>query len=106
MKYFIKIILICFLITSCASIIKVPDLCDIEYTKLKFKDVTLSDLNAGYKLYIRKCGGCHALYSPTYHSNEEWEKTLPEMIEKSKINISEEIQIRKYIFSMNRNFSN
>lgn len=100
----IIILYLCFLIASCASIVKEPDVCDVEYCKIKFPKTTFEDLNSGYKLYIKKCGGCHFLYSPKYYSNADWDKTLPEMMERSKVNSIEELQIRKYIFSINRDF--
>ena len=102
----IILLLVCIVLVACSSIIKIPDLADVEYCKTKYNDANLDDLDMGYKLYVKKCGGCHSMYSPKYYKNDEWEKLLPEMIERSKLNSVEELQVRKYIYTMNRSFPN
>jgi hypothetical protein len=47
---------------------------------------TTKDLDAGYKLYVIKCGNCHNLVAPAKYTSSEWQlKHLPQELEKAKV---------------------
>jgi len=58
---------------------------------------SLSQLQAGRKLYVQKCGSCHTLVLPEKHTKEEWQHLLDEMQLKASINNIEKEKILLYL---------
>lgn len=51
----------------------------------------------GKTLYEAKCQACHKLKNVDKYSNEEWDKILPNMAGKAKLNAEETAKIDVYI---------
>jgi len=81
---------IAFLI-SCTSALYVPT--ESQQTE----SASLTQLQAGRKLYVQKCGNCHTLHLPEKYSKPEWQHFLDEMQQKASINNLEKQQILKYL---------
>lgn len=61
--------------------------------------LTIEELQNGYKLYVSNCGGCHSLHIPSSKNKMVWEKVLPVMFSKAKLNETQQALIRQYIYS-------
>jgi mono/diheme cytochrome c family protein len=57
----------------------------------------LLQLQEGRKLYVQKCGSCHALYLPEKYSKLQWQKYLDEMQLKASIDNLQKEQILRYV---------
>jgi hypothetical protein len=51
----------------------------------------------GARLYTMKCASCHALKPVRDFSQEQWNKILPDMAKKAKIDAAQETLIMAYI---------
>jgi len=76
---------------SCSSALYIPT------ESHQTTSASLSQLQAGRKLYVQKCGSCHTLVLPEKHSKQEWQHFLDEMQQKASINNLEKEQILKYL---------
>jgi len=76
---------------SCSSALYIPT----ESQQTAF--ASLSQLQAGRKLYVQKCGSCHTLVLPEKHTKEEWQHLLDEMQLKASINNIEKEKILLYL---------
>ena len=57
----------------------------------------------GYVLYSSNCGKCHGLKNVTDYSREEWDKILPNMAKKARLEPTQEATIDEYInWELNR----
>ena len=63
------------------------------------KNVTLADLQTGFKLYSSNCGGCHFLYAPGSKIKSEWEVLLLEMFSRTQLMVQQRELVRQYIYS-------
>ncbi len=52
---------------------------------------------AGMKLYANNCGKCHDLPVISEHSIERWNKVLPPMIKKSKLDEAQGANVTAYV---------
>ena|ERR1051325_7468696 len=77
-----------------------PAEADAERAKSFWNESSLASLQNAHKLYINKCGSCHALKLPSSKNEEEWKKVLPEMAEKAKLSAQEEQLILNYVLAM------
>ncbi len=60
-------------------------------------DVSYEQLVAGRKLYVSKCGSCHALYLPQQYERQVWEHNMEEMQERSNVSDPEKKLILLYL---------
>ena len=63
------------------------------------KNVTLADLQSGFKLYSTNCAGCHFLYAPASKNKSEWEALLLEMFSRTQLTVQQRELVRQYIYS-------
>lgn len=86
------IILVIAVVTfACSSALYVPA------ANQETASASLSELQAGRKLYVQKCGGCHALFLPEKYTKAEWNHWMIEMETKAKIDTLEKEKILKYL---------
>lgn len=76
---------------SCTSALYVPT------ASQQTESASLTQLQAGRKLYIQKCGNCHTLHLPEQYSKAQWQHFLDEMQQKASINNLEKEQILLYL---------
>lgn len=82
------IILVCYLILSCAPQLYIPASNDANEQQT---------LLSGRNLYVSRCGHCHNLHLPKERDKDGWFKQLNKMQEKAKITDSEKELIFKYL---------
>jgi hypothetical protein len=58
---------------------------------------SLAELQAGRKLYVQKCGGCHTLFLPEKYTKQEWQLWVSEMAPKVAMDSAEKDQVLKYL---------
>lgn len=82
---------------ACSTALYIPD------EKNTALGSNLNDLKAGRKLYVEKCGSCHALVLPEKHTPAEWRTAVEQMQAKSKITDEEKTLILSYLSKGNGN---
>ncbi len=86
------IILVISIVTfACTSALYVPTV------KQETETTSLSELQAGRKLYVQKCGGCHTLFLPEKYTKAEWQHWMNEMDTKVKMDTLEKEKMVKYL---------
>jgi len=86
--------------TACGTVLLIPDQTDVVRVSDKFPGYTLADLSEGKTLYEENCKKCHGLKDPKKFSEEQWNKIVPPMAKKAKIDAQQEESIRKYVITM------
>ena len=76
---------------SCASALYIP------VTGQETATASLTELQAGRKIYVHKCGGCHSLYLPEKYTKQEWQQLVSEMAPKVAMDSIEKSQVLKYL---------
>ncbi len=56
-----------------------------------------TEIAEGSTLYQENCGKCHKLKTVTNYSAEEWQKIVPRMAKKAKIDASAESKVLAYV---------
>ncbi len=87
------------LLASCAGTVPAPGSAHVEYASRRWPGTRLQDLSAGRESYILKCSGCHSLHAPEELSARQWEKTVPEMMMRSRLTKEEADLILRYLES-------
>ena len=72
---------------------------DVNKVNMQNANVSLADLETGYKLYSSNCGGCHVLHAPSSRSQSDWNKILLKMFPKTELNPEQQELVRQYLFS-------
>ncbi len=93
-------IAILFVLYCCTPKISPPTETDVDYGRTFWSDCSLEKLTEARNLYIKKCGGCHALKSPQSLTEEKWRKILPAMTIKAKLNPAQHDLLLNYILTM------
>ena len=69
-------------------------------TAATVKDVvTVKEMEDGKKLYVTHCTSCHSMKAPFEYTTEQWNKILPNMSKKAKIDDATQESIRKYLLA-------
>lgn len=50
-------------------------------------------------LYTNNCGSCHALQAREKYSAKQWERIVPDMAKKAKLDANQEAIILKYVLA-------
>lgn len=83
---------VCISITvACSSALYMPDPDNTP------PGANISDLQAGRKLYVSKCGSCHTLVLPEKYSADQWQSLVDKMETKAKITPDEKRLIVRYL---------
>lgn len=63
-------------------------------------NVALDDLQAGRKLLVGKCAGCHKAPHPEEHPAAAWPNIVADMAERSKLDARQQALITQYVVAM------
>lgn len=96
--------LIIFALAGCVTVSSLkPTEADLIIMRQKAPGISLEEAQQGFKLYKFNCSGCHYLHKPDAYTINEWEKVLPEMLGRAKIESEKDIQlIRNYLFAKSK----
>ena len=50
-------------------------------------------------LYTNRCGTCHALQAREKYTAKQWERIVPDMAKKAKLDATQEAMILKYVLT-------
>ncbi|MES2799130.1 MAG: hypothetical protein V4638_03875 [Bacteroidota bacterium] len=79
----------------------------ITDVKEEVKDTTPSaEVTAGGQLYTTNCAKCHKLFSPHEFTVEKWQKYVPPMADKAKLEPSDGDKILQYVLWAKENGTN
>lgn len=70
-------------LAACAVNLPVPDLAMAGGDTAR-----LEELQAGRRLYVNKCSGCHALQAPEERADAVWASEIEEMLAKKKVRLT------------------
>lgn len=56
-----------------------------------------SEIASGSQLYADNCGKCHKFKVMSDYSTEEWQKIVPNMCAKAKLDSTQENQVMQYV---------
>jgi cytochrome c1 len=104
MKKWLVIIALISLVAGCVSGSKLqPEDKDLASAVQKVPNITMDELNRGYKLYIDYCSACHRLHKPDEFTISQWNKILPEMYSKAKlVSDDKKESIRNYVIAKSK----
>ena len=83
MRTFLIISAALFLVACSASRLATPTAVDVEKGSANFEALTLSQLESGKVLYSENCGKCHPHKKVGNYTREEWERIMPDMVQKA-----------------------
>jgi cytochrome c len=100
MKRTIKLILSLFVVSFllyCSPKVLPPTSSDLSQIKQVNPDVDTSSVARGYTIFARSCHKCHGLKNPANYTIEKWDKVLPVMAKKAKLNEDETGLVKIYV---------
>ena len=102
-KIFTAAVIIIF-ITSCSTTQHLqPADADLVTAQQRIPGITLADMQAGYKIYVRNCSACHRLYDPKEYTPVKWKPILTEMFAKAKMTDEKEKElVSNYIIAKSK----
>lgn len=76
---------------------------ELKHAQLKVPGITMERFDAGKKLYVLNCSGCHSLKKPDKYSTEQWKPILQKMFIKAKLtDEKEKILIIDYVVAKSK----
>lgn len=79
---------------SCGTSIPHPDITHQIWAQKHWENV---HLDHGREVYVRDCSGCHKLYSPLEHTQNEWVKLFGEMESKTHMSSTDSVEVIAYL---------
>lgn len=73
---------------------------DADRAAVKFPGATLASLEEGQTFYKAHCGKCHGLKDANAYTEEQWNKIIPPMAKKAKIDEKTQQSITQYLLTM------
>jgi|SRR5215467_14388044 len=89
-------------IIACTSTVKLlqPTQADADRGNQKYPGYSLQDLNAGKSIYESNCNRCHKYKVPESRDETKWDKVIPVMAKKAKLDSAQESLVLKYVVTM------
>ena len=77
---------------------------DADWAAKQWNGTTLADLKSGQEIFNNNCDKCHKLKDPKKLTAEGWQKIVPKMAEKKKINLDkkQEDLVLKFVITAGR----
>lgn len=80
-----------------ASAIPRPNEAHVRFAAERWPGTSQAELAEGRDLYVRKCGGCHALHRPADVVGGQWPANLDEMAVKAHLSAAQKTVIARYL---------
>lgn len=89
-------------IAACSSTVKLlqPTQTDADRGSQKFPGYSLSELNEGKSIYEAHCNKCHKYKVPESRNETKWDKVIPKMAKKAKLDSLQQSLVLKYVVTM------
>jgi mono/diheme cytochrome c family protein len=79
------------LLFACAgSPLPQPTAADVSRGASAFPDLTLDELSQGRRLYVSRCGSCHALKAPAELSASRWAEEVEAMRRENGVKLTDD----------------
>ena len=88
-----------FILFSCASSIPRVDGAHEAWAQKHWGNIRLAEAR---QLYVTNCSGCHAVHSPSEHTQEEWSKLFAEMAGKAHMSAIDSTSVLAYLESYSK----
>ncbi len=85
--------------SSSKSATTTPKLTNQQKLDIIKNKYTQAQLDEGHTVWQASCGKCHKLYTPDSRDFDKWERVLPRMVKRSKLNDEDAGKVRAYILS-------
>jgi cytochrome c5 len=85
---------------GCAGAIPHPTEAHVLRASSRWPGSSRETLEDGRTLYVRRCSGCHTLYTPSSHRRDEWRAIVAEMATRSKLEPHESELVARYLETM------
>ncbi len=82
---------------ACTPALRYPTSTNLRSAEKLGIQTTLEELEHGRRLYVRSCGGCHALRLAEDYTPEKWQRIAPAMAKKAKISNEDAYLIFAYL---------
>jgi cytochrome c5 len=88
-------------LSACGAVkLITPSQMDADRGAQKFQGYTLSDLNQGKSIYEAHCNKCHRYKVPESRNETKWDKVIPKMAKKAKLDSVQQSLVLKYVVTM------
>ena len=92
-----------FFTAACAPVAEINQTTKVEAIPKKIDPgITTEQLAEGKNLYELNCVRCHKLYAPEKFTVARWNRIIPEMSQKAKIDADTEEKITKYLHTFSK----
>lgn len=95
------VVLFVIVIAACGPVkLLVPSQADADRGAQKFPGYSLNELNEGKSIYESHCNKCHRYKAPETRDEPKWDKVIPVMAKRAKLDSTQESQVLKYVVTM------
>ncbi len=91
---------------ACAPLLPYPTRDGLLRIQALQPSLTLKDLEIGRRLYAANCASCHRLHLPSELTPMAWEKIVPRMQEKAKLDDAIGDSIMDYLIALSKDMEN
>jgi cytochrome c5 len=90
-----------FILAACSTAkLLTPAQADADRGAQKFTGYTLDELNQGKSIYTAHCNKCHRYKVPESRKEAKWDKVIPKMAKKAKLDSVQQSLVLKYVVTM------
>jgi len=87
---------------GCAPLLPYPTRDGLLRVQASQPNLSLQDLEIGRRLYAAHCASCHRLHLPSELTLKAWEKIVPRMHEKAKLDDTKGDSIMAYLTALSK----
>ena len=97
-----QLLILLVVLGSACSAVKLlePGQADADRGAKTFPGYTLNDLNLGKQIYVDHCNKCHRYKAPETRNETKWDKVIPKMAKKAKLDSTQQSLVLKYVVTM------
>jgi cytochrome c5 len=97
-KIYVILCVCCFgLLAACSKKLLTPQKSDMARAEAVYPGTTLAELKKGKEIFDTYCGKCHPYKNPQTKTQAQWEKIIPPMAKKAKLDANQEKLVLKYV---------
>jgi hypothetical protein len=84
-------------LAACSAPLPHPTARDAAQAQVRWPGATLHSLEAGRRLFVFRCSGCHRLHRPQERAPEVWPEVLDEMEREARVSPEERALIEQFL---------
>ena len=90
------------LLPACASLAPRPTAADVARAPARTPALTLTDLEQGRTIYLRRCASCHQPFDPASQRADSWPHYVDKMKQRARLSDSDANRVVDYLVTMAR----